>query len=398
MVKKKAFIIVGLGFGDEGKGLTTDYLCQLHPNSIVVRYNGGHQAGHTVTMASGEKHTFSNFGAGSFRGISTFWSSYCTFAPAFFIEEYQELRKSPKIFIDESCPVTTHYDVLYNQAIEISRGRFRHGSCGVGFGATIDRNSKDGLSLLVADLFIPSKLKNKLRAIRNYYNRKMLEETNFDFNEFDHDSEDAELECHVSYILELISNGIVEIVNERVLFSRPNSWDSIIFEGSQGILLDKEFGTRPFITKSNTTSKNAIELLYRNFSKYDIEVKIFYVTRSYHTRHGMGPFQTCYPKLQLINAENETNQFNLYQGNFKTSCLNLDLLNYSINCDTLFSKELEKNLVVTCIDQLNGHEIPFVTKNTRLTRAYHNFPSYVHCKFADIKYSFSSCSDHLLLL
>src|SRR5262245_8541204 len=105
---KKAFIIVGLGFGDEGKGLATDYFCSRHKNALVIRFNGGQQAGHTVFFKSGRKHIFSNFGAGSLRGVPTYWSKYCTFSPGFFLDELKLLKISPKFFIDKCCPVTTH--------------------------------------------------------------------------------------------------------------------------------------------------------------------------------------------------------------------------------------------------------------------------------------------------
>jgi len=126
-MSKKAFVIIGLGFGDEGKGLVTDYLCHKHPNSLVIRFNGGHQAGHTVVASDGQKHTLSCFGAGTLRGVPTYWSNYCTFSLAYFLEEYEALKITPKLFLYKLCPITTHYDVLFNRAIEVSRGASRHG-------------------------------------------------------------------------------------------------------------------------------------------------------------------------------------------------------------------------------------------------------------------------------
>jgi adenylosuccinate synthase len=111
-VVKNSLIVVGLGYGDEGKGITTGFLCKKYPNSIVIRYNGGHQAGHTVYKTLDDYHIFSSFGSGTLQGIPTYWSSYCTFSPIHFLDELISLDENPKIFIDKHCPVTTHYDVL----------------------------------------------------------------------------------------------------------------------------------------------------------------------------------------------------------------------------------------------------------------------------------------------
>ncbi|MFW2477394.1 MAG: adenylosuccinate synthetase, partial [Sediminibacterium sp.] len=125
---KKATVIVGLGYGDEGKGLLTDYYCHNADRPLVIRFNGGQQAGHTVVLKNGTRHVFSNFGSGTLRGVSTYWSAYCTFSPRYFLEELSLLPITPMLYLDPACPVTTHYDVLYNRALEISRGKNRYGS------------------------------------------------------------------------------------------------------------------------------------------------------------------------------------------------------------------------------------------------------------------------------
>ncbi len=162
----KAFIIIGLGFGDEGKGLATDYWCQHSMQPLVIRFNGGHQAGHTVVMADGTRHVFSCFGAGTLRGAPTYWSSYCTFSPAALLQEYYQLPDfvRPKLLLDRQCPVTTHYDVLYNRALEASKGAARHGSCGLGFGASVERHQSDSYQLFAQDLLHPAVYRVKIQA------------------------------------------------------------------------------------------------------------------------------------------------------------------------------------------------------------------------------------------
>ena len=86
---KKA--VIGLGCGDCGKGITTDYLCSQAKNPLVVRFSGGQQAGHTVVY-NGMRHTFSNFGSGTLRGAPTFWSKYCTMDPIGIKNEHSVLH------------------------------------------------------------------------------------------------------------------------------------------------------------------------------------------------------------------------------------------------------------------------------------------------------------------
>jgi len=90
-MRKKACIVVGLGYGDEGKGLTTDFLCGQSKFPLVIRFNGGHQAGHTVVTKDGVRHVFSSFGAGTLRNAPTYWSRYCTFSPAYLLYELESL-------------------------------------------------------------------------------------------------------------------------------------------------------------------------------------------------------------------------------------------------------------------------------------------------------------------
>src|SRR5687768_6543349 len=143
--KKTAVIIIGALFGDEGKGLLTDYhAARFGSDVIVARFNGGAQAGHTVVLPDGRRHIFSHFGSGTLTGAATFLSRYFVSNPLLFLREAAELEAigiaSPVIFADERAPVTTPYDMLINQWAETARGSAKHGSCGVGFGETVERS------------------------------------------------------------------------------------------------------------------------------------------------------------------------------------------------------------------------------------------------------------------
>jgi adenylosuccinate synthase len=393
VVKKKSLIVIGLGYGDEGKGVTTDFLCSKSPKPIVIRFNGGQQAGHTVVTNQGKKHVFSNFGSGTFRGVPTFWSRYCTFSPAHFLTEYKKLNGQAILYLDKLCPITTHYDILYGRALETTRAAERYGSCGLGVGATIDRHEKTPHKLYVKDIFQSETVNASLQDIRSYYKEKIESDTKFRFDLFDHKKEDRRLKRCIKKLYDLAADGKVRIVEESDIFLENRIWDTYIFEGAQGILLDRNFGFRPYITKSNTTSKNAIEILNRYFEDDEIECEVYYVTRSYLTHHGRGPFLSNGVPSKLRNIKNETNRDNRYQGKFKITNLDIPLLNYSLNCDQNFSSNLKRNLVITCLDQLEDELITVFDGGNLEKVNYREITTLLNYDFERCFYSFSNCSD-----
>ena len=120
----------------------------------------------------------------------------------------------------------------------------------------------------------------------------------------------------------------------------------LIAEGSQGLLLDQHHGFFPHVTRSNTGTKNLIEM--------GLEPELFLVTRAYQTRHGNGPMSNIGLDLNLIKNKDETNVYNEYQGEFKKTVLDLSLLQYATYKDEYIRDNiLNATLVITCIDQLN---------------------------------------------
>lgn len=338
----KTSIVLGLGFGDEGKGRVTSYLCSLTYHPLVIRFNGGHQAGHTV-VHDGERHVFSSFGSGTLQGIPTYMSKYCTFFPTAVRNEYQILKQhNPILFVDPLCPVTTPYDMYHNRGRE---GFVKHGSCGVGFGSTIERNERY-VKLFFQDLFYPSVLKEKMKNIAAYYGNIV-------------GLSHPDMESYIQLFMEDIECA-KDIVQPHFGFN--NKIDHVIFEGAQGILLDMDFGFFPNVTRSNTTCKNALEII----KQFGITTppSIYYVSRSYQTRHGIGLMSNEDKPVTLINNKNETNKTNDWQGEFRTGVLDVDMINYALACDNNFSKGINKNLVITCLDQ-TGSEFNF-TINEKL--------------------------------
>jgi len=331
--------VIGLGFGDEGKGLATSFLCQKYKNPLVVRFNGGHQAGHTVVTEDGFRHVFSNLGSGTLQGVPTYWSEYCTFHPTSFLNEREiignKMVKIPVFYIHPLSPVTTPFDILRNRLNEEGRNPSRRiGSVGVGFGTTIERQEKF-YKLHVQDLRYPKILKQKLRAIAGYY---FPGHSISELNEILSSEKVLGFLKDCEEVLDKISIRDYSVFN----YYTP------IYEGAQGVLLDMDFGFFPNVTRSNTTSKNAIKIQEGLGSSIS---EIYYITRSYLTRHGNGYFPDSGNELKLVNNEKETNVKHDYQGEFRTTHLDVDLINYAIDCDSIYSKNITKNLIITCMDQ-----------------------------------------------
>ncbi len=328
---KTAEIVIGLGFGDEGKGITTDFLAARNPDALVIRFSGGQQAAHTV-MIGDRKHVHSSFGSGALRGLPSYFTEHCTIHPVFMYNEWKELKAkngNTELHIHPLAKVTTPFDVLHNRR---DVRNTEHGTCGKGVGATMKRQESP-YRLFAADLIAPRPmLIEKLKGIALYYGLSEDEEIQQALDDFFHAIDEIEWNIEGYDYLE--------------------SFDHLIFEGSQGILLDMDHGVFPNVTYAHTTSKNAHEVC-RQLGIGDIEM--FYVTRNYGTRHGNG-WMSNERELPLRNNEEETCTFNDYQGAFRTGDLDYQLLDYALKIDEGYGFAQRKNLVVTCLDQL---DVPF---------------------------------------
>lgn len=319
-------IVIDLGLGDSGKGVVTDNLCG--PCSLVVRFSSGPQCGHTV-IRGGIKHIFSSFGAGTLRGCDSFFTEDTCINPMAVLAEYKVLKDKgvhPTLYVHPLAKVITPFDVFSGRVRE---RRNNHGSCGLGVGATMKRNESP-VKLYAVDLLAPKwVLQQKLNTISSYYADLFydLKSTHFD--------EDLEL------FYESVTAKVFQVENRDLSLH-----SSVVFEGSQGILLDMDHGIFPHVTYTNTTSKNALKYI-----KGDYEV--FYVTRCYSTRHGNGPFSE--KPIKLINTEEEINVTNKWQGSFRIGEIDYDMLRYAIQVDKAAHKsDFKSNLVVTCLDQRPG--------------------------------------------
>lgn len=338
-----ASIVIDTGFGDAGKGRTVDWLCaKLHnkEKSVVVRFSGGQQAGHTVINSKG-KHIHSSFPAGTLRSVPGYISHHCTIYPTSMKNEWNALKSKglfPVLTIHPLAMVTTPYDVVANRANELKN---RHGSCGMGVGKTMERN-RTPYKLHIVDLFLPEELLlAKLASICRYYKQEFKKDEML--NEF-------LLAC--TWIRS-------EFDVKDYSFFTPSDITNIIFEGSQGIMLDMDHGVFPHVTYANTTSKNAFEIINIISKAYSkIFIDIHYVTRCYQTRHGIGPMTDESP-LVLKNNEEEINVNNPWQGEFRVGKLDMKLIQTAIRIDSCYILNhftVRKNLVLTCVDQMDVYE------------------------------------------
>ncbi|WBL26996.1 adenylosuccinate synthetase [Zunongwangia sp. HGR-M22] len=339
----KCSIVIDLGFGDAGKGITTDFLASQQPEeSLVVRFSGGHQVGHTVATENLE-HTFSNFGSGTFQGVPTYYSEHTTLFPPAILQEGNYLKAyHPKLYLHPLAMVTTVYDIAYNRALEKQQG---HGSCGLGFGATIARHREE-VFFYANDLQFKWVIEQRLQSIQKYYQNKIAQQSKAVQEYYTNELKQYEEAFFVETCLTMHSFYTI-----AKLADLASSFQHFIFEGSQGILLDTQHGFYPHTTWSYTSSKNAIQLIANELN--DAQINIYYVTRCYQTRHGNGPMSNT-PEVTLINNENEANVTNEFQGEFRTKTLDPNLLNYALSCDQIHHQNLAitKNLMITCLDQL----------------------------------------------
>lgn len=299
---KRARIVIGANFGDEGKGLVTDYLC-AQGAGVVVRFNGGANAGHTVITPDNERHVFRHFGSGTFCEVPTFLSQFVICNPILFFEELDQLTAlgfRPKVYAHPECLVTTFIDMLINQTKEEKRGNDRHGSCGVGIHETTTRSRLPELKITVGDLWNGGKrLPQQMEELCGKYAKFRTGHTFTD-------------EKVIATFLKCCTQ-FAEYVNPLGIGQCKDP----VFEGAQGLLLDqdnKEFF--PHVTHSNTGMKNADTLC----AQAGIDTKeIHYVSRTYLTRHGAGPLPG---EDDALTYEDDTNRTNNWQGGLRFARLN----------------------------------------------------------------------------
>jgi adenylosuccinate synthase len=335
----RAFVVIDLGFGDAGKGLLTDHLVRRTGARLVVRFNGGAQAGHNVVAPDGRHHTFSQLGSGTFLdGVRTLLSRHVVVHPTALLLEAHVLESKgvapvlPRLLISEEAPVITPYHQAANRLRELARGDARHGSCGVGFGEAVkEARERPGEAVRMGDLRSSGALQTKLARVLERERTEMqqlLQETRHDppfrrewevFESPEVGTVWSETATRLASQVEVVSEGAARavIAEERVA----------VFEGAQGVLLDEWHGFHPFTTWSTCTAENALTLLAE--AAPDARVERIGVLRAFMVRHGPGPLPS--ETADLASAVREHNQVGEWQGPVRYGWFDAVLARYALD-------------------------------------------------------------------
>lgn len=287
-------VVVGTQWGDEGKGKIVDWLTD-HAQG-VVRFQGGHNAGHTLIIG-GKKTILRLIPSGIMRaGVACYIGNGVVLSPEALFKEIGELEDAgvdvqKRLFISDATTLILPYHIAIDQAREAKRGAAKIGTTGRGIGpAYEDKVARRGLR--VQDLFEPVAFAERLRDNLDYHNfvlTQYLGAAPVDFQQT--------LDTMLGYADRL--KPMVTDVSRR-LYDVNRSGGNLLFEGAQGTLLDIDHGTYPFVTSSNCVAGAASAGAGVGPQQLNY---ILGITKAYCTRVGSGPFPS-----ELYDADNPTRQ------------------------------------------------------------------------------------------
>lgn len=323
---KNIYGVIGSNWGDEGKGRVTDLLAEKaiqEGSTIVVLSNGSAQRGHTV-IRNGKRHIFKHFGAGTMVCADSYFPANFIVNPYIYEEESKELFESgikkTQCYMHKDCKMALVFDMIENQVIELSRTD-KHGSCGCGVWATIQRY-KNGYKCNKTAAEIANMSDEELKAYIERcasYNRRVtieaLHEEGLTFDVFEKYDQFWFDENMVTAMMSTIRRFLneVEIVDDSSFLS---DYKTVIFENGQGLMLDYNVDKK-LSTPSRTGLRAIKDVLDDNVNYNGIIPKIHYVTRTYITRHGSSEFEGKCTKSDINPDMVEiTNKFNPYQREF----------------------------------------------------------------------------------
>ena len=279
----KSIVVLGTQWGDEGKGKIVDFLSD--EADIIVRFQGGHNAGHTLVI-DGKTYKLSILPSGIIRKnkISIIGNGV-VLDPWTLLDEIKKIKNSgidvtnENLKISNSAPLILPIHSLIDKAREVQRGDKKIGTTGRGIGPAYE-DKVARRAIRVADLNNKVVLKDKIYKIVDHHNI-WLKALNFDI---------ADAEKIYDQLLE-ISNSILEFSEDTWFlledFKQKNK--KILFEGAQGTMLDIDHGTYPYVTSSSTVAGQAANGSGFGFKNID---SVIGITKAYTTRVGSGPFPT----------------------------------------------------------------------------------------------------------
>lgn len=368
--------VIGANYGDEGKGLITNFLAEKaikeNKSCLVVLNNGGAQRGHTVVKEN-DRHIFHHFGSGTLVGASTYITENFVVNPIQFIKEYEELGtiipSKPKVLMASEALVTTPYDMIINQIL--CKYRKEQNSCGLGIWQTI--KNKDTFRIKNLDWFINKIKKCRFNEIEEYLMRRYTELPNAVFEE-EGDPTDPYTRTKIKYIIKSYINGInienlnshwitdlirmiskVEIKSSLQLKEDVNKFDTIIVENGQGILLDYDYDIQNG-TPSKTNAKGVYHFYKDYIQETPKDIELIYVSRTYLTRHGKG--NLIGEDLPAGVFNDKTNIYNEWQGNIRYAKLNYNEMMENVIKDTIsFRDPHNTSIAFTHINEISLNDI-----------------------------------------
>jgi adenylosuccinate synthase len=280
---KKNVVVLGTQWGDEGKGKIVDLLTDKA--DAVVRFQGGHNAGHTLII-NGHKTVLHLVPSGILReGVNCFIGNGVVVEPIALIKEIKQLEDAgvdvkSRLKISNAAPIIMPYHILLDQLRERQKGEKAIGTTGRGIGPSYeDKIARRGIRL--GDLLEPLRLKEILTETLEYHNfviQHYFKETPLDFDEV------YQQALSFGEQLKMMSSDVT-----ADLHTMQEAGQSLLLEGAQGSLLDIDHGTYPFVTSSNTTAGAASTGTGLGVTDIDY---VLGITKAYTTRVGSGPFPT----------------------------------------------------------------------------------------------------------
>ena len=365
--------VIGANYGDEGKGLVTDYLasCDIGKGKkvIVVCNNGGAQRGHTVVRNDGRRHVFHHFGSGTLAGASSYLSPHFIVAPMAFMMELKQLRETTPVYVDYHCRVTTPYELIMNLILEESRGNGRHGSCGMGIWETVKgyRDNDEYLTYgQISNEYQTTSIESELGYRRETFFK------NLEKYIMDGEAKEEVANRWVNVLNDFPMQNYINAFKSMKLICKTvngylflKNYDSVIVENGQGLLLNSD-KNNVHTTPSYTGMTNIAQIE----AVCGVECEPVYVTRTYLTRHGAGDFDEV-PMAELgITQADKTNQPNPHQGTLRYGILQPDVLKRIENdagkrTKSLFITHANEVQIPSFLAKADGFEKIFVSSSER---------------------------------
>ena len=366
----KSLVVIGAQWGDEGKGKIIDILTEKA--DLVVRFQGGHNAGHTLVI-DGEKTVLHLIPSGIFNDAKCLIGNGVVLHLPTIIKEIEYLESKgidvqSKLMISSQCPLILPSHIAIDEAREKSLGKNAIGTTGRGIGPVYE-DKVARRAVHVMDLFEEDLFRSKLTSLTTYHNF-LLEKL--------YESEGTDLEGtykdwmnHFNKIKNLIVDSS-EIVNNL-----KSQGSNILFEGAQGSMLDIDQGTYPFVTSSNTLSGAAS--LGSGSGPLDID-GVLGITKAYATRVGSGPFPTEIEDDYGKHMAKVGVEFGATTGRpRRCGWLDLVALRKAVNINSI------SHLCITKIDVLDGLDKILVAEEYKIDdKSYDTLPAMSQNRFDSI--------------